>query len=97
MKKVFIIIVKLYKTLISPILPPSCRYYSTCSTYMIDALEKHGAFKGSLMGIARILRCNPFVRGGVDPVPDFFTLRRNPHPERYEDPIIAAKFHSNRR
>lgn len=97
MKKVFIIIVKLYKTLISPILPPSCRYYPTCSTYMIDALEKHGAFKGSLMGIARILRCNPFVRGGVDPVPDFFTLRRNPHPERYEDPIIAAKFHSNRR
>ncbi|EEQ23767.1 hypothetical protein LACJE0001_1545 [Lactobacillus jensenii 269-3] len=46
------------------------------------------------MGIARIIRCNPFVRGGVDPVPDHFTLRRNPHPENYEDPIIAKKFHS---
>lgn len=46
------------------------------------------------MGTARILRCNPFVRGGVDPVPDHFTIFRNPHPEEYEDEIIAKKFHS---
>lgn len=45
------------------------------------------------MGTSRILRCNPFVRGGVDPVPDNFTLRRNPHPERYMDPIIAKAFY----
>ena len=49
---------------------------------MLQALEKHGAFKGSLMGIARILRCQPFVRGGIDPVPDHFTLKRNVAAER---------------
>ncbi|KRN66604.1 hypothetical protein IV80_GL001193 [Pediococcus cellicola] len=48
---------------------------------MLGALKKHGALKGSLMGIARILRCNPFVRGGYDPVPDHFTLKRNLHPD----------------
>lgn len=81
MKQVLTWLVRGYERFISPLLPPSCRYYPTCSTYMIQALQKHGAIKGSLMGIARILRCNPFVKGGLDPVPAFFTLRRNPHPE----------------
>lgn len=49
------------------------------------------------MGISRIIRCNPFIKGGVDPVPDYFTLRRNPHTERYEDEIIAQAFHSNKK
>lgn len=82
-----------YQLFISPILPPSCRFYPTCSNYMIDALKKHGFILGLIMGIFRILRCNPFNRGGVDPVPDEFTIFRNKHPERYEDPIIAEKFH----
>lgn len=60
---------------------------------MIDALKKHGPILGLIMGISRILRCNSFIRGGVDPVPDNFTVFRNPHPERYEDEIIASKFH----
>lgn len=60
---------------------------------MIDALKKHGPILGLIMGICRILRCNPFIRGGVDPVPDNFTIFRNPHPERYEDEIITSKFH----
>lgn len=93
MKKIFIGLVKLYQSLISPLLPPTCRYYPTCSTYMIDAIKMYGAFLGIIMGVARILRCNPFVKGGVDPVPEFFTLRRNPHPENYEDEIIANTFH----
>ncbi|MGP4116524.1 membrane protein insertion efficiency factor YidD [Levilactobacillus zymae] len=71
-----------YQRWISPLFPPTCRYYPTCSTYTLQALAKHGAFKGSLMGIARILRCHPFVHGGVDPVPDHFTLRRNVAAER---------------
>lgn len=60
---------------------------------MVSAIEKHGWLGGLIMGLARIIRCNPLVKGGVDPVPDNFTLRRNPHPERYEDEIIAAAFH----
>ena len=48
---------------------------------MLGALKKHRALKGTLMGTARILRCNPFVKGGYDPVPDYFTLKRNPHPD----------------
>lgn len=93
MRKILIFIVRIYQTVISPLLPPSCRYYPTCSNYMIDALKKHGLILGLIMGICRILRCNPFIRGGVDPVPDNFTIFRNPHPERYEDPIISSKFH----
>ena len=93
MRKILIYLVKIYQKFISPALPKSCRYYPTCSTYMIDALTKFGPFLGLIMGISRILRCNPFIRGGVDPVPDKFTIFRNPHPERYEDEIIAKKFH----
>ncbi|MCK1168976.1 membrane protein insertion efficiency factor YidD [Streptococcus uberis] len=76
MKRIIINFVRLYQKWISPLFPPSCRYRPTCSTYMIEAVEKHG-IKGVLMGIARILRCHPFVEGGEDPVPDEFTLRRN--------------------
>lgn len=76
MKKILIALVRWYQKRISPMTPPSCRYHPTCSNYMIEAIEKHG-IKGVLMGIARILRCHPLVKGGDDPVPDYFTLRRN--------------------
>ena len=59
-----------YKYCISPLTPPSCRYTPTCSEYAIEALEKHGVVKGSLLAIFRILRCNPFSKGGYDPVPE---------------------------
>lgn len=91
--KILVKLVRFYQQLISPILPKSCRYYPTCSTYMIDALKMHGPILGLIQGIARILRCNPFVRGGVDPVTEKFTIFRNPHPEDYKDEIIAAHFH----
>lgn len=76
MKKILMLLVRGYQKRISPLFPPSCRYYPTCSNYTMDALDKHGALKGSLMSIARILRCHPFVEGGIDPVPDHFTLKR---------------------
>ncbi|KJY61937.1 putative membrane protein insertion efficiency factor [Bombilactobacillus mellifer] len=93
LQQIVLHLVKWYQKYLSPLTPPSCRYYPTCSNYMIMAVKKHGVFLGLIMGIARIIRCNPFVRGGVDFVPDQFTLLRNPHPEQYEDEIIARKFH----
>ncbi|MBV0915141.1 membrane protein insertion efficiency factor YidD [Apilactobacillus sp. HBW1] len=77
MRKFLIKLVMGYKRFISPLLPASCRYYPTCSTYMIDAVRKHGALLGFVMGCARILRCHPFVKGGYDPVSDHFTIFRN--------------------
>jgi uncharacterized protein len=68
MKKVLILIIKGYKKIISPILPPSCRFYPSCSTYAIQALEKYGIIRGSIKAIYRIIRCNPFNKGGYDPV-----------------------------
>lgn len=78
MKKIFISLIRFYQKYISPQTPPSCRYHPTCSTYALEAVEKHGALKGGIMGTARIIRCNPFVDGGVDEVPDYFTVFRNP-------------------
>ena len=68
MKKVLILIIKGYKKAISPLLPPSCRFYPTCSNYAIQALERYGIIKGSIKALYRILRCNPFNKGGYDPV-----------------------------
>ncbi|NLK46711.1 MAG: membrane protein insertion efficiency factor YidD [Treponema sp.] len=62
-------LIKVYQIGISPLLPKSCRYYPTCSHYAIEAINKHGAFKGSLLALKRILRCHPFHKGGYDPVP----------------------------
>ncbi|MCC7667322.1 membrane protein insertion efficiency factor YidD [Liquorilactobacillus satsumensis] len=78
MKKILLLLIRMYQRGISPFFPPSCRYYPTCSNYMLQAIQKHGAAKGFLMGFSRILRCHPFVRGGYDPVPEKFSLRRNP-------------------
>lgn len=68
MKKVLIFLIKFYKTSISPYKgAPSCRFIPTCSEYALQAIEKYGAFKGSLKAMARILKCHPFHKGGYDP------------------------------
>ncbi len=69
MKKLLLSVIRFYRKYISPHLPPMCRYYPTCSCYAIEAIETHGAFKGFLLALWRVLRCNPFSRGGYDPVP----------------------------
>jgi len=69
MKYLAIYLIKLYQILISPLLPDSCRFYPTCSTYFIEALKERGFITGSYLGIKRILKCNPFFEGGYDPVP----------------------------
>ena len=60
----------MYRAIISPLFPPSCRFEPTCSEYSIESIKKHGVLWGTAMSGWRILRCNPFVRGGDDPVPD---------------------------
>jgi putative membrane protein insertion efficiency factor len=69
MKRVMIALIRGYQLFISPFFPPACRFYPTCSSYFIQALEKHGALRGSALGIRRVLRCHPFNPGGYDPVP----------------------------
>jgi len=69
MKKILIGIIKLYRRYISPIKSSKCPYIPTCSTYGIEAIEKYGSLKGSILACWRILRCNPFSKGGYDPVP----------------------------
>jgi len=68
MKKILILGIKSYRKYISPLKRPCCIFYPTCSQYTLEAIEKYGAIKGSVMGIKRILRCHPYNRGGFDPV-----------------------------
>mgnify|MGYP000896870323 FL=1 len=69
MKSILIVLIRGYQKLISPLFPPTCRFYPTCSSYFIQALQKYGAIKGSYLGIRRLLRCHPWNDGGYDPVP----------------------------
>ena len=68
LKKIIILLIRGYQIFISPIMPGKCRFYPTCSTYFVQAEEKYGPFKGSLLGIKRILKCHPFHEGGYDPL-----------------------------
>jgi len=67
MKLLLIGLIHLYRLAVSPVLPPSCRFYPTCSQYFIEALHKKGMLLGTAMGLWRLLRCHPFCRGGYDP------------------------------
>ncbi|MDR2702038.1 MAG: membrane protein insertion efficiency factor YidD [Spirochaetaceae bacterium] len=68
-QKFILFLVWLYQKAVSPYLRPCCRYYPSCSAYAFEAVQKHGAFRGSFFAVKRILRCHPFHRGGFDPVP----------------------------
>lgn len=70
MKRAILMLIRFYRTAISPLSPPRCRYIPTCSQYAQEAVEKYGAARGSWLAFKRILRCNPLHRGGwYDPVP----------------------------
>ena len=77
MKHVFIAIIRFYQILLSPFMGGQCRFYPSCSKYGVEAIETWGAWRGGWMTLRRILRCNPFVKGGYDPVP--------PHPSACRD------------
>ncbi len=68
MKTIALYILRVYKFFLSPLLPPSCRFFPTCSEYAAEAITKYGVLKGAMLGVKRILRCHPFNPGGYDPV-----------------------------
>ena len=68
MRSVALFFIRIYQWCISPVLPPCCRFEPTCSAYAAEAIRKKGLVRGGLMAAWRVLRCNPFCRGGYDPV-----------------------------
>ncbi|MDY4517654.1 MAG: membrane protein insertion efficiency factor YidD [Candidatus Spyradocola sp.] len=68
-KTILLFLIRCYRRFISPLFPPCCRFYPTCSTYAMQAIEKYGAAKGGWLAFKRIIRCHPFNDGGYDPVP----------------------------
>jgi len=69
MKRILLTLIGGYRLLLSPLLGASCRFYPSCSTYAVEAIETHGAARGAWLAVKRILKCHPWHPGGVDPVP----------------------------
>ena len=81
MRKILIGLIKFYQYVISPYLPPSCRYTPSCSTYSVEAISRFGILRGSWMAMRRIGRCNPWHEGGYDPVPELDCQNHKCHKE----------------
>ena len=69
MKRAILRMIRFYQKAMSPLFPPRCRYIPTCSEYALQAVEKYGPLRGGFLALRRLLRCNPFHKGGYDPVP----------------------------
>lgn len=67
--RVLVAFIRWYQRFVSPYMPPTCRFYPSCSTYAVEAITCHGPWKGSVLAVRRLLRCHPFHPGGYDPVP----------------------------
>ena len=90
-QKVVLNVLDWYRIKISPLSPPSCRYYPTCSTYAVTAVKRFGAFKGSMLALLRLLRCRPWSRGGIDDVPQVFSIfYRFSWSKAHEEPRLTA-------
>ncbi|MDP9110461.1 MAG: membrane protein insertion efficiency factor YidD [Candidatus Eremiobacteraeota bacterium] len=70
MRGILVVLLRVYKLFVSPLFPPACRFYPTCSEYASGAIAKHGALRGSILAAKRLARCHPWDPGGLDPVPD---------------------------
>ena len=69
MKMLLLALLGAYRRLVSPLLPPACRFYPSCSVYAAEAVRRYGAFRGSFLAVKRLARCHPLCDGGIDPVP----------------------------
>lgn len=69
MRRIVVALIRFYQYAISPMRPPTCRYFPTCSVYAVEAVEKYGAMRGGWMALRRVMRCHPWSDGGYDPVP----------------------------
>lgn len=78
-RRLLVLMIRGYQRFLSPLTPPTCRFYPSCSAYAVIALERHGVWKGTRLAVWRILRCNPWNPGGVDDVPPAGSHRRHPH------------------
>lgn len=76
LEKFFILLIRFYQKFLSPLKPPTCRFYPTCSHYGLEAIKKHGAIKGGYLTILRILKCQPLHPGGIDLVPETWKDRK---------------------
>lgn len=74
MKQLLVLLVRFYQKFLSGLKPPCCRFYPSCSQYAVEAFRRHGAVKGLILAVWRVLRCNPWNVGGVDYVPEHFRL-----------------------
>lgn len=90
MNYILLLLVKFYRKFISPLKAPCCKYYPTCSAYALEALQKHGVIKGTILAVWRVLRCNPYSLGGVDHVPDEFYLYTMKSREKREKRAAAS-------
>lgn len=78
-RRLLVLLIRVYQRFLSPLTPPTCRFYPSCSSYAVTALERHGVIRGARLAVWRILRCNPWNPGGVDDVPPAGSHRRHPH------------------
>ena len=84
-KRLMLLLIRFYQKAISPLFPPRCRFYPTCSAYAFTAIERFGALRGGYLALRRILKCHPFHPGGYDPVPEKKPRRRKTRLRREEE------------
>ena len=89
--RVLTLLIRFYQLAISPVLPPSCRFYPSCSAYALEAVQVHGALRGSWLAARRLSRCHPFHAGGLDPVPLARPRGRASGPERGADAEFSVQ------